>query len=87
MKPTTTPHSLATRIWALLVEGKKVATRGMGAGPTNQAGKAWAIVRQRVASEGSELLLKPYFQSVSWHGEASSALVFEGVLIGSCPAS
>jgi stage V sporulation protein SpoVS len=80
VKGGTPVHNLATRIRALMDEGRRVATRGMGAGPTNQAAKAWAIVRQQYVSEGSELLVKPSFVTVNWHGDPSSALVLEGVV-------
>jgi stage V sporulation protein SpoVS len=83
VRPTTPVHPLAACIRALMDDGFHVVTRGMGAGPTTQAVKAWAIVRQRFSREGSDLLVAPFFQTVSWHGIPSTALCMQGIVQGS----
>ena len=56
VKASTPVQGLATRIAVLIEEGwGHVVTRSMGAGSTNQAAKAWAVVCRRYLRDGRRL--------------------------------
>ncbi len=86
VRPSTPVPSLATLLRSLIEDQENTApvvTRSMGAGATNQAVKAWAVVTKRLESRGIKVLLIPYFERVEWRdGKESSAVSLRAVVQG-----
>jgi len=70
------PLSLALAISHSLDDSAEVTARAVGAGAVNQAVKAIAIARGRVASAGRDLICRPGFQTITSRDGKITAIVF-----------
>lgn len=69
------PLMLALAISKSLESSYEVTARAVGAGAVNQAVKAIAIARGRVASAGRDLICRPGFQNINSRDGEITALV------------
>lgn len=70
------PLSLALAISHSLEAAPEVTARAVGAGAVNQAVKAIAIARGRVARAGRDLVCRPGFQTITSRDGEITAIVF-----------
>lgn len=77
VKSSTDVRKLASALYHNMQQHKKVILRTLGAGPTQQAMKAAAIVNGRLATEGKDLLIRPCLHDVDvGEGQVLTALSF-----------
>jgi stage V sporulation protein S len=70
------PLSLAMAISHSLDEVCEITVRAVGAGAVNQAVKAIAIARGRVASGGRDLTVRPGFQTITSRDGEITSMIF-----------
>lgn len=70
------PLSLATAISKTISVSSTVSARAVGAGAVNQAVKAIAIARVHAKGQGTDIVVRPEFQTIQSRDGDISALVF-----------
>lgn len=70
----STPCKVATSIYKNIQEGKGVETLSIGAGASNQALKAIIIARGVIATQGSDLTIRPGFCDLLINDETRTAI-------------
>ncbi|ADQ04543.1 Stage V sporulation protein S [Caldicellulosiruptor owensensis OL] len=73
---TSKPQKVAGALTAVIKEKRAVELQAVGAGAVNQAVKAIAIARGKVAPNGIDLIVIPAFSEIDIDGEERTAIKF-----------
>lgn len=81
-RSTPVPQLAGSIVWSLEEYNNVIEVRAMGASAVSQAVKALAVARGMLASQGTDLLVRPSFDTINDHDTDKTVIVLTVVLGG-----